>query len=392
MIDCKHMSAPGDSAIPLEAPMDGERFDKFRAVAAAAKAHGALIIGQLNHPGRQIPSKIIQESISASAVQLGESIRKTPSPTAPQLITCILLTAPHAGMTFPPTRAATTGEIAHIINAFAHAAEFLEAAGFDGIQLHAAHGYLLAQFLSPTTNKRTDAYGCASIANRLRIVTEICAAVRARTRTGFILAVKLNSVEFQAEGLTTGDAAELAATLQGAGVDYLELSGGTVEDFGLDRKKESTQAREAFFLEFAELVVPALGPADARRTKVFISGGLRSAGAMAAALDVVDGVGIARPAAQEPALARELLCGRAKGAIKVLPPFEEDFAMSGLGVWSQMRAIGKGFEPFDLGDAGVVERFVKDAGAWFAKVAQAGDKLIVGYPDYSGELRPHLAN
>lgn len=295
-------------------------------------------------------------------------------------------------MTFPPTRAATTGEIAHIINAFAHAAEFLEAAGFDGIQLHAAHGYLLAQFLSPTTNKRTDAYSAASIANRVRIVTEICAAVRARTRPGFVLAVKLNSVEFQAEGLTTGDAAELAAALQGAGVDYLELSGGTVEDFGLERKKDSTQAREAFFLEFAELVVPALGPVDGRRTKVFISGGLRSAGAMAAALDVVDGVGIARPAAQEPALARELLSGRATGAIKVLPPFETDFAMSGLGVWSQMRAIGKGFEPFDLGDAEVVEQFVKNAGDWFAEVAQAGDKLIVGYPDYSGELRPHLAN
>lgn len=392
MIDCKHMGAAGDSAIPLEAPMDGERFEKFSAVAAAAKAHGALVIGQLNHPGRQIPSKIIQESISASAVQLGKSIPNTTSPKVPGLITCIVITAPHAGTTFPPTRPATTGEIAHIINAFAHAAEYLEAAGFDGIQLHAAHGYLLAQFLSPTTNKRTDTYGNASIANRVRIVIEICAAVRARTRPGFILAVKLNSVEFQAGGLTTGDAAELVAALQGAGVDYLELSGGAVEDFGFDRKKDSTKAREAYFIEFAELVVPALGPADGRRTKVFISGGLRSAGAMAAALDVVDGVGIARPAAHEPALARELLSGRAKGALKVLPLFEENIAMSGLGAWSQMRAIGKGFEPFDLGDTAVVEQFVKDSDDWFAEVSQAGDKLIVGYPDYSGELRPHLAN
>lgn len=295
-------------------------------------------------------------------------------------------------MTFPPTRAATTDEIALIIDAFAHAAEFLEAAGFDGIQLHAAHGFLLAQFLSPTTNKRTDAYGGASITNRVRIVTEICAAVRARTRPGFILAVKLNSVEFQAEGLTTNDVAELAAALQDAGVDYLELSGGTAEDLGFERKKESTQAREAFFLEFAELIAPALGPADARRTKVFISGGLRSAGAMAAALDVIDGVGIARPAVREPALAQELLSGRAKGAIKVLPPFEEDFAMSGLGAWSQMRAIGKGFEPFDLSDTVVVEQFLKDAKAWFARVAQNGHKPTAGYPDFSGESRPHLAN
>lgn len=295
-------------------------------------------------------------------------------------------------MTFPPTRAATLDEITHIIEAFAHAAEFLEAAGFDGIELHAAHGYLLAQFLSPTTNKRTDAYGGASIADRVRIVTDICAAVRGRTRPGFILAVKLNSVEFQAEGLTTADAAELAAALQGAAVDYLELSGGTFEDFGFERKGDSTRAREAFFLDFAELVVPALGPADARKTKVFITGGLRSAGAMAGALEIVDGVGIARPAVQEPALARELVAGRVTGAMKPLPPFGENFAMSGLGAWSQMRAIGIGFEPFDLSDSRVVAQFLKDAEAWFAKVSQNGNKVIVGYPDFSGELRPHLAN
>lgn len=297
-------------------------------------------------------------------------------------------------MTFPPTRAATTDEIAQVIDAFAHAAEFLEAAGFDGIEVHAAHGYLLAQFLSPTTNKRTDAYGSDSIANRLRIVSEVCTAVRARTKPSFILAVKLNSVEFQAGGLTADDAAELAAALQqDAGVDYLELSGGTLEDFGFDRKTDSTKAREAFFLEFAERVVPALGPPDERKTKVFITGGLRSAGAMAAALDVVNGVGIARPAVQEPALARELLAGRAKGAIKALPPFEEELAMSGLGAWSQMRAIGKGFEPFDLSDGDVVGHFLKDAGAWFAEVAQRGDDSNkFGYPDYTGELKPHLAN
>lgn len=73
MIDCKHMSAAGDAAIPPDAPLEGERLKRFRAVAAAAKAHGALVIGQVNHPGRQIPSKMINESISASAVQLGES-------------------------------------------------------------------------------------------------------------------------------------------------------------------------------------------------------------------------------------------------------------------------------------------------------------------------------
>lgn len=73
MIDCKHMSAAGDAAVPSDAPLEGERFERFRAVATAAKVHGALVIGQVNHPGRQIPSKMINEGISASAVQLGES-------------------------------------------------------------------------------------------------------------------------------------------------------------------------------------------------------------------------------------------------------------------------------------------------------------------------------
>lgn len=181
-------------------------------------------------------------------------------------------------MTFPPTRAATTDEIARVVEGFAHAAEFLEAAGFDGVEVHAAHGYLLAQFLSPTTNRRTDAYGAGSIEDRVRVVAEVCVAVRARTRPGFVLAIKLNSAEFQAGGLTPGDAGALAGALQrgGAGVDYIELSGGTLEDFGLGRRGESsTGAREAFFLEFSERVVPALGPAGQRRTKVFITGGLR---------------------------------------------------------------------------------------------------------------------
>lgn len=299
-------------------------------------------------------------------------------------------------MTFPPTREATTDEIARVVEGFAHAAEFLEAAGFDGVEVHAAHGYLLAQFLSPTTNRRADAHGAGGIEDRVRIVAEVCAAVRARTRPGFVLGVKLNSAEFQAGGLAPGDAAALAGALQqgGAGADYLELSGGTYEDFGLGRRAGSTTgAREAFFLEFAERVVPALGPAGQRRTKVFITGGLRSAGAMAAALDVVDGVGIARPAVQEPALARELLAGRAGGAIKPLPPFEEDFGMSGLAAWSQMRAIGKGCEPFDLSDSEVARQFLKDAEAWIAEMAQDGDNLTkFGYPDYTGGLRPYLAN
>ncbi|ROV93134.1 hypothetical protein VSDG_07348 [Cytospora chrysosperma] len=370
MIDHRQVSSPGNPIIPPDAPFEGERFEGFKAMAAAGKAHGGLMIGQLCHPGRQIPSKMANESISASAVQL----------------------EPNMGMTFPPTRAATHAEIDEVVQAFAHAAAYLEAAGFDGIQLHAAHGYLLAQFLSPTTNKRTDEYG-GSTAGRMRIVKEVCAAVRRRTGPGFVLAAKLNSVEFQADGLTAEDAAELVGGLQDAGVDYLELSGGTYEDMGMDRKRESTRRREAFFLDFAEKIVPALGPADRRRTKVFITGGLRTVGGMVAALDVVDGVGVARPATQEPSFAGDILSGRVTGATRLLPPYDEDFGMSLLASASQIRVMGKGYEPFDLSDAGVAEQFGKDIQTHFKELAEDGDKLTkFGFPDYTGELWKNVAN
>ncbi|ROW16030.1 hypothetical protein VPNG_02520 [Cytospora leucostoma] len=369
MIDLQHTVTAGSAIIPPGAPFEGERFEAFKALAAAGKAEGSLIIGQVSHPGRQIPSKIVKESISASAVQL----------------------PPRFGKTYPPTRAATQSEISQIVQAFAHAAAYLDAAGFDGIQLHAAHGYLLAQFLSPTTNKRTDAYG-GSVVNRARIITEIFAAIRERTSPGFILSAKLNSVEFQDEGLTTADAAELVKVLQDAGVDYLELSGGTAEVLGMNRR-ESTKQREAFFLEFADKIVPALGPADQRRTKVFIVGGLRTASAMVAALDVVDGVGIGRPASQEPSLAGDILAERVTGAIRPSPPFEDDFRLSLLGSASQIKAIGKGYEPFDLSDTKVTAQLEKDIQVWTEVLAEDGDKVTKsGWPDYTGELQLHLAN
>ncbi|ROV88654.1 hypothetical protein VMCG_10302 [Cytospora schulzeri] len=369
-IDYEHVSSPGATIIPPGAPFEGERFEGLKAIAAAGKAHGSLMVGQVVHPGRQIPSKMVKESISASAVQL----------------------EPKMGMVFPPTRAATQAEIDHVVQGFAHAAAYLEAAGFDGIQLHAAHGYLLAQFLSPTTNKRTDGYG-GSVANRMRIIREVCAAVRARTGPGFILAAKLNSVEFQADGLTADDAAGLAGGLQDAGVDYVELSGGTYEDMGMDHKRQSTRRREAFFLDFAEKIVPALGPADQRRTKVFITGGLRTAGGMDAAMDVVDGVGVGRPATQEPSFAADILAGRVTGATRLLAPYEEDFGMSLLASASQIREMGKGYEPFDLSDAGVAEQFGKDIQTYIGEMAEDGDKLTkYGFPDYTGEPRKKLAS
>lgn len=214
------------------------------------------------------------------------------------------------GMHFAKPRPATQEDINGIIEGFAHTAEYMEKAGGDGIQVHAAHGYLLAQFLSPDTNKRTDAYG-GPIENRARIITEIAAAVRARTRPDFVMGIKLNSTEFQDKDFQAEEAKKLCKILEEATFDFVEISGGSYEDLGfLHNKRDSTKRREAYFLEFAQMMAPNL-----TKTKSYLVGGLRTVGAMVQVLDTVDAVALGRPLCQEPWLCRDLLSGKVKGAI-----------------------------------------------------------------------------
>jgi 2,4-dienoyl-CoA reductase-like NADH-dependent reductase (Old Yellow Enzyme family) len=175
------------------------------------------------------------------------------------------------GMTFAKLHAATYEEIAKITNSFAHAAEFQEKAGYDGIQLHGAHGYLLAQFLSPTTNRRTDQYG-GSLENRIRLITEIATEVRKRVSSFFILGIKINSVEFQDKGPREGR------------FDYVELSGGTYESLAFKHERES------FSLDFAEETVKPL-----KHTRTYITGDFKTVGTMVKVLEACDGIGLARP-------------------------------------------------------------------------------------------------
>jgi 2,4-dienoyl-CoA reductase-like NADH-dependent reductase (Old Yellow Enzyme family) len=169
-------------------------------------------------------------------------------------------------MEFAKPHAAIQEEINNVIDGFAHAAEFLQKAGYDGIELHGAHGYLLAQFLSPTANKRTDKYG-GSLENRLRIILEVAEACRKRVSKEFIIGIKINSVEFQEKGFSTEDAKGLCQALEQARFDYIELSGGTYESLAFGHKRESTKKRESFFLDFAEKIVTPL-----TKSKTYITG------------------------------------------------------------------------------------------------------------------------
>ena len=288
MLHPEHLEAPGNPIIPEDAPFSGERFEAFQKLAAEAKAHGNLIVGQLSHPGRQTPEFIQPHPISASDVQLESRL----------------------GMTFAKPRPMTKEDIKNVTNQFVHAAEYLYKAGYDGAQLHGAHGYLIAQLLSPSTNQRTDGYG-GSLENRSRLILEIAQEIRKRVPKSFILGIKINSVEFEQKGFDTEECKQLCASLEKNEFDFVELSGGTYQELAFAHKRESSKKREAFFLDFAEVIVPALS-----KTKVYVTGGLRSVEAMVNALKTVDGVGLARPACQEFRLPNDILSGKVNASIQ----------------------------------------------------------------------------
>lgn len=320
---------------------------------AASKAHGMLVVGQVSHPGRQVENRIQKDPISASDVQLTGNIM---------------------GMEFAKPRAATEEDISNIIEGFAHAAEYLEKAGYDGIELHAAHGYLLAQFLSQTTNQRSDKYG-GSIENRARIIVEIAQEVRKRTSSSFILSIKLNSVEFQKGGLTTDESKEVCKILEANRFDFCELSGGTYEELAFSHKRDSTKKREAFFMEFADSIVSEL-----KETKIYVTGGFKTVGAMVDALQTIHGVGMARPLTQEPHLCKDILSGKFNGAIKQC--FDDsDFGMTNVVAGTQIRQLGKDQEPMDGSDEKNVKAFQQDMQEWMEGMQSDKDMSKFGYID-----------
>lgn len=294
------------------------------------------------------------------------------------------------GASFAKPHAATKDEIAQIVQGFVHAAGYLEKAGFDGIELHAAHGYLISQFLSRTTNLRTDEYGVQNTENRLRFISDIVHAIKARVSSSFIISAKLNSVEFQDGGVTPQEAQEVCRLLEKLGLDYVELSGGTYENLGLKWEKESTRKREAYFLEFASSIAEAMGPDS--KMRLFIAGGLRSVGAMVGALNVVDGVSLSRPAAAEPDLAQLILEGKVPGALRSVEGFENDVMKELMVAQSQINQMARGLRPMNHSDAETMETFGKNLGEFFQLKMAEGDKLVVeGAVEYSGKLELYNA-
>lgn len=367
MVDLENLEAPGNMIIPVNAEDGSARLKAFSRLAQAAKCKGSLIIGQVSHPGRQVEDRLQKNPVSASDVHLGKEI---------------------FGMKFAKPHAASKEEIHDIIDAFANAAHFLWKAGFDGVQLHGAHGYLLSQFLAQQTNRRTDEYG-GILKNRARIIEDIAIEIRKRIPLSarFILGIKLNSMEFQQGGFSVDECSELCQILEKElQFDFVELSGGTYEDLAFEHKRESTRKREAFFIEFADAIAPKLS-----QTKVFITGGFKTLSAMSTALDTVDGVGLGRPACAEPDLPAAVGRGDVTTGVIRQALDDYDYGLTETVAGTQIRQMAQGKIQMDMTKPANVEAFKKSMGDWEEALAKDAETMsLYGYIDVQDiQLRPY---
>lgn len=277
MIDRTQLGESGNVVIEDERDLDA-----LARWAKSTQDAGVPIWAQLNHPGRQ-----------SNLLALGHT------PVAPSAIPLNL-----PGAATP--RALTSEEIEQIIERFGNAAAVCEAAGFNGVQVHAAHGYLVAQFLSPLANQRDDEWG-GDLARRMRFLLEVVRSIRSRVSPGFSVGVKLNSADFQRGGFTEDESRAVVAALAKERIDLLEVSGGSYESPAMSGSAaESTRAREAYFLEYARTVRALLGDVP-----LAVTGGFRTRGVMEEAVKAgeCDVVGIGRPTITTPDAARKLLSG-----------------------------------------------------------------------------------
>ncbi|WP_295802461.1 NADH:flavin oxidoreductase/NADH oxidase family protein [uncultured Microbulbifer sp.] len=280
MIDRRAMTGPG--GVVLE---DERQLARFKHWAQTGRSRGAQFWMQINHPGRQMPGDLGQQTWAPSAVpvDLGKLSKH-----------------------FNPPQEMTQEIIEEVIQRFIRTARLAELAGFSGVQIHAAHGYLLSQFLSPLTNKRTDKWG-GSLENRARLLLDIVRGVRTVVSRGFTVAVKLNSADFQRRGFSSEDAQKVVKMLNALQVDVVELSGGSYEAPAMHGRSrdDRTLAREAYFLEFARDIQ------SVAEMPIMVTGGIRRQLVAQEVIDSgVDMVGIGTALAIDPHLPGDWMQGK----------------------------------------------------------------------------------
>ena len=280
MIDARAMTGP--AGVVLE---DDRHLGRFKTWADVARSGGGQVWMQINHPGRQMPAGLGQPTLAPSAVALDLGAQSK---------------------VFPVPREMTPADIAEVEHRFVNTAVLAERAGFTGVEIHAAHGYLLSQFLSPLANHRKDRWG-GSLENRARLLLDIVRSVRAAVSPSFAVAVKLNSADFQRGGFSPEEAQAVVAMLGNLGVDLVELSGGSYEAPAMmgAARDDRTLAREAYFLEFARKI------GEVATMPLMVTGGIKR---RAVAETVIESgvamAGIATALAIEPNLPRNWKLGK----------------------------------------------------------------------------------
>lgn len=319
MMDNKALNEPRNVVVE-----DEKHMAELKKWAEVSQIHGSHLWMQINHPGRQSP-KFNKDVVSASDVQL-----------------------PMKSL-FPKPRPMTEDEIWKCIEGFGNCALIAKKAGWKGVQIHGAHGYLVSQFLSTLTNLRTDKWG-GSLENRARFALEIYRNMRKKVGPNFPIGIKINSADFQRGAFTEEESLEVIDMLSAEGMDMIEVSGGTYEKaamMGAGKKvKESTQKREAYFADF---IVKARA-----RTKapLLLTGGFRTLKIMEKAIEnnELDFVGLARPFAVFPHLSKELFDGTRTEVhippVKTGLKFIDKMGFLDISYFSkQMKLMGKGKLP-----------------------------------------------
>lgn len=251
--------------------------------ARLAQQNGAALWMQINHPGRQAPKTFNKDIVGPSAVGLKQkAMFKTPRPM-------------------------TEEEILDAIERFGNTALIAKKAGFLGVQIHGAHGYLVSQFLSSRTNQREDQWG-GSLENRARFAIEVYRNIRKKVGDNFPIGIKINSADFQRGAFSEEESLQVIDMLSAEGIDMIEVSGGTYEKAAMMgiTEKESTRKREAYFADF---IIKAR---QRTKTPLMLTGGFRSISVMAAAIrnNELDFIGMARPFARNPQIAKDFLDGK----------------------------------------------------------------------------------
>ncbi|WP_412973096.1 NADH:flavin oxidoreductase/NADH oxidase family protein [Glaciecola sp. MF2-115] len=318
MVDKMAMTGPGGVALDASSPLE-----PFIAWADIAKQNNTTVIMQINHPGRQVFKKMGGKVLSPSNIALNMG--------------------KHSSL-FQQPKAMSSTEIEDVIARFTITAKRAQEAGFDGVEIHAAHGYLISQFLSPLTNVRDDQWG-GELQARASILYEIIRRIRAECGSLFIVSVKLNSADFQRGGFDVEDAIEVVKYLNTMNLDFIELSGGSYEAPAMQGKSgdERTLAREAYFLTFAKEI------AQHSHIPVMTTGGVKRYSVANEVLqNGMELVGLASALAFNPALINQWTVDQ--DILGFIPSTSwKDKTLSGLAnmalVKRQLRRLGAGKKP-----------------------------------------------